>query len=68
MASEHQKFIPTVLEAGRSKSQSPARLVSGEDTLPGSWMAVFSVGRKGWGSSGVTCMRALISFMEAPTS
>lgn len=57
-----------VLEAGRSKVTSPAGLVSDEDTLPGSWMAVFPVGWEEWGSSGVTAMRTLISLMDTPTS
>lgn len=33
----------TVLEAGKSKSKELAGSVSGEDPLPGSWTAVFSL-------------------------
>ena len=46
LARNRNSFL-TVLEAGKSEIKAPADLVSGENTLPGSWTAVFSVGQKG---------------------
>lgn len=39
----NRSLFLTVLEAGKSKSKELAGSVSGEDPLPGSWTAVFSL-------------------------
>lgn len=38
-----EHFFATPLEAGTSRMEMPADLVSGESLLPGVWMAIFSL-------------------------
>lgn len=61
-------MFPTVSEAGKFEIKVLADLVSGNDLLPGSWMAVsFSCPHMAEGTrelSGVSVIRVLIPFMK----
>ena len=71
LGSYNRSLFPTVSEARKFKIKVLADLVSGDDLLPGSWMAVsFSCSHMAEGTrelSGVSVTRVLIPFRkEAP--
>ena len=72
VAANDRNLFLAALEAGKSKVQALAGLVSGEGLLPGSQMSIFLLSphmEEGWRKpSGTSFIMALNPFMRAPCS